>query len=292
MSAIGQAQGLSAAAAGSLGLGGVYTVNRLGFGAMRITGQGIWGEPQDPAECKRVLRRAVELGVNFIDTAHAYGPEVSERLIGETLAPYRGPAGEVVVATKSGLSREGPGRWSPDGSPEVLRRDCERSLELLRLETIHLFQLHRPDPAVPFTEQVGALMELQEEGKIELIGLCNVSVAQIEEAERLTPIASVQNRYALGTQDSEEVLEYCSASGIAFIPWAPLAAGDLTRETRLQDVARVHDATPAQVALAWLLKRSPVLLPIPGTSKVAHLEENVAAAALELSDEEFDSLSA
>jgi pyridoxine 4-dehydrogenase len=291
---VGTATGtkLDARASGTFDLGGRYTVSRLGYGAMRITGDGIWGEPQDPDEAKRVLKRAVELGIDFIDTAHAYGPEVSERLIGETLAPYQGPHGPVVVATKAGLERPGPGVWEPDGRPETLKQECERSLELLKVEAIALFQLHRPDPKVPFAESVGALQELQDEGKIELIGLSNVTDSQLEEARDLVDVVSVQNRYGLFDHANEDVLAACELHGIAFIPWFPLGAGDLVKEERLQAVAKAHEATPAQVALAWLLQRSPVILPIPGTSRVAHLEENVAAAGLELTDAEYASLAA
>lgn len=255
---------------------------------MRITGDGIWGEPRDPAEARRVIRRAVELGVDFVDTARSYGPETSERLLGEELRAEDA----VVVATKSGYQRPGPGSWVPDGRPETLKRECKRSLELLRLERIALFQLHCVDPKVPIEESVGALAELRDEGKVALVGLSNVTVEELERAQVVTAIASVQNRYSLGERSDEAVLDACERKGIAFIPWFPLAAGDLTREERLRTVAEAHEATPAQIALAWLLRRSPVMLPIPGTSSVAHLEENIAAAQVELSDEEFAGLAA
>lgn len=278
---------LGAALSGQIELGGKAAVNRLGFGAMRVTGPGIWGEPDDPEEARRLLRRVVELGVTFIDTAYAYGPEVSERLIGEALHPY---PNDLIVATKCGLQRSGPGAWDPDGRPERIRRDCERSLTLLRRETIDLYQLHRIDPEVPLEESLGTMVELQAEGKVRLIGVSNVSADELRQAQALTEIVSVQNRYSLGDRSSEDVLEICEREGIAFIPWFPLAEGALTRERELETVAAGHDATAAQVALAWLLARSPVMLPIPGTSSVAHLEENVAAAALRLSAEEVAQL--
>jgi pyridoxine 4-dehydrogenase len=262
-------------------------VARLGFGAMRITGPGIWGEPRDPDEARRVLRRVVELGVTFIDTAHSYGPEVSERLIGETLSPY---PDELVVATKTGLRRGGPSSWIPDGRPDSLRRDVERSLELLRTEQLDLLQLHTVDPAVPLEESVGTLVELREEGKVDLIGLSNVSVDELERARTLTPIVSVQNRYSLGDRSSENVLRAAEQLGIAFIPWYPLGAGSVAEDSAAARIARARGATPFQVALAWLLARSPVVLPIPGTSSVAHLEENVAAAELELTEHELAEL--
>lgn len=273
-----------AAAAGKIELARERGVNRLGFGAMRITGPGIWGEPRDPDEARRVLRRALELGVEFIDTAHSYGPEVSERLIGEALHPY---PDELVIATKSGLQRSGPGAWPPDGRPETIRRDCERSLTLLRRERIDLLQLHRVDPSVPLEESLGAMTALRVEGKVDMIGVSNVSVDQLERARAVTEIVSVQNRYSLGDRESEDVLSICERDGIAFLPWYPLGAGSLTRASELDQVAAAHGATAAQVAIAWLLQRSPAMLPIPGTSSVAHLEENVAAAGLELSDAEF-----
>jgi aryl-alcohol dehydrogenase-like predicted oxidoreductase len=279
---------LGAALSGQIELGGKTAVNRLGFGAMRITGPDIWGEPSDPEEARRLLRRAVELEVTFIDTAYAYGPEVSERLIGEALHPY---PDDLIVATKCGLQRSGPGAWDPDGRPERIRRDCERSLMLLRRETIDLYQLHRIDPDVPLEESLGTMVELQAEGKVRLIGVSNVSADELRRAQAVTEIVSVQNRYSLGDRSSEDVLELCERAGIAFIPWFPLAEGALTRERKLEAVAAAHDATAGQVALAWLLARSPVMLPIPGTSSVAHLEENVAAAALRLSAAELARLS-
>jgi aryl-alcohol dehydrogenase-like predicted oxidoreductase len=263
------------------------TVARLGFGAMRITGPGIWGDPRDLDEARGVLRRAVDLGVTFIDTAHSYGPEVSERLIGETLSPY--PDG-LVVATKTGLQRGGPSSWVPDGRPETLRRDVERSLELLRTERIDLLQLHAVDPAVPLEESVGTLVELHDEGKIDLIGLSNVSTGELERARALTPIVSVQNRYSLGDRSSEDVLRASEQLGIAFIPWYPLGAGGVADDSAVARIARARGATPFQVALAWLLASSPAMLPIPGTSSVTHLEENMAAAELELTERELAEL--
>jgi pyridoxine 4-dehydrogenase len=277
---------LSASLAGELEIGGEITVNRLGFGAMRITGPGIWGEPNDPEEARRVLQRAIELGVNLIDTAHSYGPEVSERLIAEALHPY---PDDLVIATKSGFQRRGPGSWYPDGRPETIRRDCERSLELLRLDPIDLLQLHRVDPDVPIEESVGALGELQADGKIRMIGLSNVSVEQLRRAQTVARVVSVQNRYSVGDRSSEDVLELCEKEGIAFLPWYPLGAGSLARSGEARSGA-AEASTPAQVAIAWLLRRSPVMVPIPGTSSVAHLEENVAAAGLRHSDEDFDRL--
>jgi pyridoxine 4-dehydrogenase len=278
-----QAQ-LEAARAGTIELGRERSVNRLGFGAMRITGSGIWGEPRDPDEARRVLRRALELGVELIDTAHAYGPEVSERLIGEALHPY---PDELVVATKSGLQRSGPGAWSPDGRPETIRREVERSLSLLRSERIDLLQLHRVDPNVPIEESLGAMVALRAEGKVDMIGVSNVSAADLERARAITEIVSVENRYSFGDRDSDDVLAFCEREGIAFLPWNPLGAGSPTQARELDDIAAAHGASAAQVAIAWLLRRSPAMLPIPGTASVAHLEENVAAAALELSDSEF-----
>jgi aryl-alcohol dehydrogenase-like predicted oxidoreductase len=263
-------------------------VRRLGFGAMRITGPGIWGPPPDHDEAIAVLRRAVELGINLIDTADSYGPEVSENLIAEALYPY---PDDLVIATKGGLVRPGPDQWDADGRPEHLREACEGSLRRLRLERIHLYQFHRPDPKVPLEESVGALVELQKEGKIAHIGLSNVSVAQLRQAQAITPIVSVQNRYNLVERDAEDVLEACERDGLGFIPWFPLKAAGLAKgEGLVAEVAKVHGVTPAQVALAWLLARSPVLLPIPGTAKVAHLEENIAAAHLRLTDDEIKAL--
>jgi len=266
------------------------TVRRLGFGAMRLTGDGIWGEPDDPEECRRVLRRAVELGINLVDTAASYGPEVSERLIAETLHPY---PDDLVIATKGGMTRSGPGRWARDGRPEYLRESCEGSLRRLRLERIELYQLHAVDPNVPLEESLGTLIELRDEGKVAHIGLSNVSVAELERGLAMTEIATVQNRYNLTDRDSEDVLDACTERGIGFIPWFPLATGSLARSGGpLDDAARRHDATPSQIALAWLLARSPVMLPIPGTSSVAHLEENIAAAQLRLDADEVEALGA
>jgi pyridoxine 4-dehydrogenase len=273
-----------AAASGTIELGRNTVVNRLGYGAMRLTGRGIWGEPADPDEARRVLRRAVELGVNFIDTAHAYGPEVNERLIGETLSPY---PDDLIVATKGGLQRGGPDLWPPDGRPETLRRECELSLTLLRRETIDLYQLHRPDPGVPIEESLGTIVELQREGKVRLIGVSNVNVDELRRAQAVTEIVSVQNRYSFGDRTSDDVLGVCEREGIVFLPWAPLESGNLTHARRLNPIAADHGATTGQVALAWLLARSPAMLPIPGTSSVAHLEENVAAASLQLNPEEL-----
>lgn len=278
---------LGAALSGRFSLGGDVDVNRLGFGAMRITGTGIWGEPADPDEARRVLRRAVELGVNFIDTAYAYGPEVSERLIGETLSPY---PDDLIVATKSGLQRGGPNAWHPDARPETIRRECERSLTLLRRETIDLYQLHRPDPAVPLEESLGTMVDLQREGKVRMIGISNVNADELRRAQAVTKIVSVQNRASFGDRSSDDVLALCERDHIAFLPWAPLESGNLTRAQRLEQLAAEHGATTGQVAIAWLLARSPVMVPIPGTSSVAHLEENVAAAALRLSDDEVAQL--
>jgi pyridoxine 4-dehydrogenase len=279
---------LNAAAAGTFALGGDLSVNRMGFGAMRITGEGIWGEPENPEEARRVLRRIVELGINLIDTADSYGPEVSERLIAETLHPY--PEG-LVIATKGGLTRPGPGQWEPDGRPEHLREACEGSLRRLKVDRIDLYQLHRIDPRVPAEESLGTLAELREEGKVRHVGLSEVSVEQLELAREIVPIASVQNRYNLTDRGSEDVLDFCEREGLGFIPWFPLATGNLAQPGGpLDEIAARHNATPGQVALAWLLQRSQVMLPIPGTSSVEHLEENVAAADLQLSREEFEEL--
>jgi len=279
---------LNAAQAGTLAIGGDLPVNRFGFGAMRITGRGIWGEPQDREEAKRVLRRVIELGINLIDTADSYGPEVSERLIAETLYPY---SKELVIATKGGLTRSGPGRWESNGRPSYLRSACEGSLKRLKVDEIDMYQLHSPDPKVPFEESVGALVELKDEGKIRHIGLSNVDVDELEAAEKLTPIVSVQNRYSLLDRTSEPVLTECSGEGIAFLPWRPIEGGQLASETGvLAEMAKRHGATTGQVALAWLLAHSPVTLPIPGTSKVAHLEENLAAIAIQLAPAEVAEL--
>ena len=271
----------SAAAAGTVTIGGDLTVNRLGFGAMRITGRGIWGEPPDLDAAKAVLRRAVELDTTFIDTADSYGPEVSENLIAEALHPY--PDG-LVIATKGGLERPGPGRWPANGRPDHLKDACEGSLRRLRLEQIPLYQFHRPDPRVPFGESIGALVELQREGKVRHIGLSNVTVKQLQEARRITPIVSVQNRYNHADRESDPVLEACEQEQLAFLPWAPIQDHESNRA--VQDVARRHDATVHQVVLAWLLARSPAMLPIPGTGSVAHLEENITSAGLELSEDD------
>jgi pyridoxine 4-dehydrogenase len=274
-------------ASGTFALGDI-TVNRLGYGAMRLTGKGIWGPPDDRDECIRVLRRAVELGVNFIDTANSYGPYVAEELIREALHPYDG----VLIATKAGLLRTGPDVWPVLGFPAYLRQECEMSLRRLGVDTIDLFQLHRIDPKFPAEDQIGELVALQQEGKIRHIGLSEVNVDQLEAARKIATIVSVQNMYNITSRSAEPVLEACEAQGIGFIPWFPLAAGPLAAPGGpLQTIAAEHHATASQLALAWLLKRSPVMLPIPGTSKVAHLEENVAAANIELSDEEFETLS-
>jgi pyridoxine 4-dehydrogenase len=277
----------AAAAAGSITLGGELTVARMGFGAMRLTGKGIWGPPADRAEAVRVLRRAVELGVNFIDTADSYGPHVSEEIIAEALHPY--PDG-VVVATKAGLERPGPDRWVPNGRPEHLRRSLEGSLRRLRLDRIDLWQLHRIDTRVPADEQFGAIREFVREGLIRHVGLSEVSTAEIDEAQRAVPIVSVQNRYNVADREWEAEVDHCEREGIAFIPWYPLSAGSLEEGGPLDRVARRHGATVYQVALAWLLARSPAMLVIPGTSSVQHLEENVAAAELVLTEEDLAAL--
>ena len=278
----------SAAAAGTFDLGGEFKVNRLGFGAMRITGDGIWGEPTDPDGAKAVLRRAVELGINLIDTADSYGPEVSERLIAEALHPY---PENLLIATKAGFQRPGPNRWVEDGRPEHLRSAVDGSLRRLKLERIDLLQLHRIDPKVPMEDQIGALVELQRGGKIGHIGLSEVSVKQIEAVRRITPIVSIQNRYNLVDRNSEDVLEYCTRENLGFIPWFPLATGELAKQDGpLTRAAKRLKAKPAQIALAWLLKKSPVMLPIPGTSKVEHLEENTASALIEPDDSTMQEL--
>ena len=281
-----QAQPISAALGGTVTLGGELTVNRLGFGAMRITGEGIWGPPADKKEAIAVLRRAVELGVNFIDTADSYGPNVSEELIAEALHPY---PKDLVIATKGGWNRPAPGHWSHDSSPAHLRKAVDGSLKRLRQDRIDLYQLHAPDPAVPFKASVEALAELQAKGKIRLVGLSNVTREHVERAREIVPVVSVQNRYSFGDREWENVVDYCDAEGIAFIPWFPLAAGQLAGEA-LARVAKGHGATTYQVASAWLLQRSPIMLPIPGTSSVKHLEENIAAAGLKLTREEFEEL--
>jgi pyridoxine 4-dehydrogenase len=271
-------------------LGGDLVVNRLGFGAMQLTGPGVWGEPADRDECLRVLRRSVELGVNLIDTADSYGPFVSEDLIREALHPY--PA-DLVIATKGGFTRQGPGVWTVVGRPEYLRQCVEMSLRRLALERIDLYQLHRIDPAVPLADQIGVLTDMQAEGKIRHIGLSEVPVDDIESARKLGAIVSVQNLYNLTNRSSEAVLDYCEANGIAFIPWFPIATGKLAQPGGpLAGLAEQEGATAAQLALAWLLRRSPVMLPIPGTSKVDHLEENQRAAELTLSDAAYEALGA
>jgi pyridoxine 4-dehydrogenase len=269
-------------------LGGDLEVRRLGFGAMRITGPGIWGPPEDAEEAKRVLRRAVELGINLIDTADSYGPEVSENLIAEALHPY---PDDLVIATKGGLGRTGPSQWRSDARPDRLKRCCEGSLRRLRLERIDLYQLHSPDSKVPLEESMGALRELKEEGKVRHVGVSNVSVDELRRARAVVEVVSVQNRYNLSERRSEEVLHRCERDRLGFLPWFPLATGSLARRGGpLDEIARRHDATAGQVALAWLLQRSPVMLPIPGTSSVEHLEENVAAAELSLSADELERL--
>jgi pyridoxine 4-dehydrogenase len=278
----------NAAAAGTVTIGKDLTVNRLGFGAMRLTGEGIWGDPKDPAECKRVLKRLPDLGVNFIDTADAYGPEVSENLIAEALHPY--PKG-LVIATKGGLTRQGPNLWAPVGRAEYLRQQLEMSLRRLKLERIDLYQLHRFDPKVPVEESLGELKKMQEEGKIRHIGISETSVADVQEAQKIVNVVSVQNQYNISDRQHEDVVAYCTKNKIVFIPWFPLAAGELTKPGSVLDrLATAHKATKSQIAVAWLLRRSPVMLPIPGTSQVSHLEQNVAAAELKLDESEWQSL--
>lgn len=278
---------LPAGSSGVFALGGSLVVTRLGFGAMRITGPGVWGEPRDRAGAIGVLRRAVELGIDFVDTADSYGPFVSEELIAQALHPYDG----ITIATKGGFVRTGPGQWHPVGRPEYLRQCVEMSLRRLRLETIDLYQLHRIDPQVPVADQVGELAEMRQEGKIAHIGLSEVSIAEIVEARLTAPIVSVQNLYNLVNRKSEEVLDYCEREGLGFIPWFPIATGQLAgADGPLCALAKQADVTPAQLALAWLLRRSPVMLPIPGTGSVAHLEENVGSAQVELADEQFAAL--
>jgi pyridoxine 4-dehydrogenase len=274
-----------ARAAGTVDLGGDLTVNRMGFGAMRITGQGIWGDPPDREVAKSVLRRAVEIGVNFIDTADSYGPHVSEELIAEALSPY---PDDLVIGTKGGLVRPGPGRWDRNGRPEHLREACEGSLRRLRLEQIPLYQFHRVDPSVPIEESIGTLVELKDEGKIRHIGVSNVDEGELRRAQKLTPVVSVQNRYNLSDRASETVVDLCEQEEMVFLPWAPIA--DAAHHGALRQIAGRHGATPSQVALAWLLARSPVMLVIPGTGSVGHLEENVAAAGIELDPHEVEQL--
>jgi pyridoxine 4-dehydrogenase len=278
------------APAGTFRIGGDMPVHRMGFGAMRITGPGIWGEPDDPDAARAVLRRAVELGINLIDTADAYGPQVSERLIAEALHPY---PDDLVIATKGGTVRPGAGQWVLNGKPDHLKQACEDSLRRLRLDRIDLYQLHAVDPNVPLAESIGALKELQDQGKVRHIGLSNVTVAQLEEARGIVDVASVQNRYSVSDRGSQDVLDACVANGIAFLPYFPLAAGRLTQPgASLDEIAQAHAATPGQIALAWLLQSSPNNIPIPGTSSGEHLEENYAAATLELSGEEMVRLDA
>jgi pyridoxine 4-dehydrogenase len=274
-----------AAGAGTIDVGGDLTVHRLGYGAMRITGRGIWGEPADRDEAKAVLRRAVELGVNFIDTADSYGPDVSETLIAEALSPY---PEDLVIATKGGLVRTGPGRWPANGRPEHLRDACDGSLRRLRLDQIPLYQFHRPDPEVPLADSIGALAELKDQGKIRHIGVCNVSESQLRDAQQVAAIVSVQNRYNATDQASDSIIDLCEQEEIVFLPWAPIL--DLDHNRAVQQIAASHDATPRQVALAWLLARSPAVLPIPGTGSVSHLESNVAAAGLDLGPQEVQAI--
>ena len=277
---------LTAASSGTVSLGGELDVNRLGFGAMRITGDGIWGPPKDPAAAIAVLRRAVELGINFIDTADSYGPKVSEELIAEALAPY---PKDLVIATKGGWNRPGPNQWTHDASPAHLRQAVEGSLARLRLDRIEVYQLHVPDPMIPLDASIETLANLQAEGKIRLIGLSNVTVEHIERARKIVPIVSVQNRYSFADREWDNVVDYCERNGMAFIPWFPLGAGTVAGKL-LERIAKAHQVKPMHVALAWLLKRSPVMLPIPGTSSIAHLEENVKAGSLQLSEEECTEL--
>ena len=278
---------ISANLAGEVSLGGELSVNRLGYGAMRLTGEGIWGPPKDRKRALEVLRRAVELGVNFIDTADSYGPHISEELIAEALFPY--PAG-LVIATKGGWNRPGPNQWTHDATPPHLRKAVEGSLRRLRLDRIDVYQLHIPDPVVSFDTSVETLAQLRSEGKIRLIGLSNVTQEHIQRARKIVPIVSVQNRYSFADREWDYVVDYCQRNGLAFIPWFPLGAGKVAGEV-LNRIAEAHGASPTQIALAWLLRRSPIMLPIPGTSSVEHLEQNIAAASLRLTEEEFEELS-
>ena len=275
----------SAAAAGTIEIGGDLVVRRMGFGAMRITGNGIWGEPPDEGQAMATLRRVVELGVNFIDTADSYGPEVSERLIAEALYPY---PDDLVIATKGGLVRPGPGRWNPDGRPEHLRAACEGSLRRLRLEQIPLYQLHRPDPKVPLADSLGTLVELKDEGKIAHIGVSNVSESQLRAAQQITPVVSVQNRYNVADRGSESMVDTSELEQIAFLPWAPIQQAD--GNPAVAGAAKRHGASPRQIVLAWLLARSPQILPIPGTRSPEHAEANVAATSIELSPDEVTAI--
>jgi aryl-alcohol dehydrogenase-like predicted oxidoreductase len=278
---------VSASLAGNILLGGEVSVQRLGYGAMRLTGEGIWGPPKDRKGAIAVLRRAVELGVDFIDTADSYGPHISEELIAEALFPY---SPGLVIATKGGWNRPAPNQWTHDATASHLREAVEGSLKRLRLDRIDLYQLHIPDPVVPFDSSVETLARLRDEGKIRLVGLSNVTQEHIERARRIVPIVSVQNRYSFADREWDYVVDYCQSNGIAFIPWFPLGAGKVAGEV-LSRIARAHDAIPTQIALAWLLRRSPIMLPIPGTSSIEHLEQNVAAASLRLAEEEYEELS-
>jgi pyridoxine 4-dehydrogenase len=275
----------TAAAAGKMDVGGDLTVNRLGFGAMRITGPGIWGEPPDRDRARAALRRAVELDVNFIDTADSYGPDVSERLIAETLYPY---PDDLVIATKGGLVRPGPGLWEPDGRPDHLRQAFEGSLARLRLDRIDLYQFHRPDPKVPIAESIGALAELKDEGKIRHIGVSNFSEEQLREAQRIIPVVSLQNRYNVTDRSSEDMVDLCEQEALAFLPWAPVSQADASEP--ILDAAARHGVGPRQVALAWMLARSPQILPIPGSGSAEHVEQNVAAASIDLSPDEIQAI--
>jgi|SRR5215469_954238 len=277
---------ISAANAGTIDIGGDLTVNRLGFGAMRITGPGVWGDPPDRDVAKAALARAVQLGVTFIDTADSYGPEVSENLIAEALYPY---PEDLVIATKGGLTRPGPGKWEADGRPDYLRSVCEGSLRRLRLDQIDLYQLHRPDPRVPYADSIGALAELKDEGKIRHLGVSNVSEDQLREAQQIAPIVSVQNRYNVADRSSESMVDLCELEQLVFLPWAPIQ--DAERNPAITEAARQHDATPRQIVLAWLHSRSSTILPIPGTGSPDHVVENIAAASIELSPEEVSSIS-
>lgn len=271
---------------GTIDIAGELSVNRLGFGAMRITGEGIWGDPPDREGAKAVLRRCIELGINFIDTADSYGPEVSETLIAEALHPY---PQDLVIGTKGGLVRPGPGQWTPDGRPAHLREACEGSLRRLRLEQIQLYQFHRPDPQVPLEDSLGEIVRMQQEGKIRHIGVCNFTESELRRAQAVTSIVSVQNRYNISDRTSETMVDLCEKENLAFLPWAPIL--DLDRHSAVRNVASAHGAAPRQVVLAWLLARSSAMLPIPGTGSVGHLEENAAAADISLTEEEVEALS-
>jgi len=285
MEVMSESVSVPAAAAGTIDIGGDLSVNRMGFGAMRITGDGIWGPPADLDEAKAVLRRAIELGVNFIDTADSYGPHVSEELIAEALHPY---PENLVIATKGGLERRGPGMWPVNGRPEHLIEVCEGSLRRLKLDQIPLYQFHRPDPKVPLEDSIGALVTLKEQGKIRHIGVSNFTQDQVRRAQRLTPIVSIQNRYNVADRRSESVIDLCEQEPMVFLPWAPIQ--DMGGNKAVSGLARRHNATPHQIVLAWLLARSPAMLPIPGTGSVKHLEENIAAAAIKLTPDEVASI--